>query len=122
MKNSTARESGSNSALRKSVSVLLIFASLVAGNVAKAADSKSMLSNQAADVAAIHSNNAARNLSETAPEASKPASEDTLDAQLFALNCFTPYGTFPMRVLLPVGSGCYATFPWYPFGAYGTAW
>jgi hypothetical protein len=115
MKNST--QSGIGTSVRRSVSILMIFAALALANVAKAADSKNTLSNSGTSMGSTNST-----ISEPASNGSQPdagasrveGNRHNFTAQT-ALYCFTDYGTFYMRDWVPVGSLCQVQLPYYPF-------
>lgn len=82
MKNSTIGSTRFKSSVRRSVSILLIFAALAVANVANAAD---LRNTPASDRTNVGLNN--------------------LPHQ-WVMFCYTPYGAYVMAYPLPVGSSC----------------
>jgi len=121
MKNSN--QSGIGSSIRRSVSILLMFAVLAVTNGAKAADHKNKKAEDGTNVSLAHQSD--RN---STFDASQPRSGDasldgnpTLIAEPWALYCVTNFGTFPLVNLVPSGSVCYAEFNYWPYSALGIA-
>jgi hypothetical protein len=115
MKNSESNQGGIKLFVRRSAPILLIFATMVVANVAKAADHSNIPSDRGTSVESTHSVSAALNASESGLKTPNLDDQDTLVAQLPALFCYTSYGAFPMGVWMPVGYSCSVTLPFYPF-------
>jgi hypothetical protein len=115
MKNST--QSGIGMSVRRSVSILMIFAALALVNVAKAAAIKNTLSNNGTSIGGTNST-----ISEPASNGSQPDVEaPRLEANLhlFAeqarLYCYTDFGVTPMVTWALPGDSCYTQLRFYPF-------
>jgi hypothetical protein len=116
-------QSGIGFSIRRSVSILLMFATLAVTNGAKAADFMSNPTDEGTNISFSHPSD--RN---STFDASQPRSGDasldgnpTLIAEPWALYCVTDFGTFPLVNLVPSGSLCYAEFNYFPYAAYGIA-
>jgi hypothetical protein len=121
MKNSN--RSGIGSSIRRSVSILLMFATLAVTIGAKASDLKNKQADNGTNVSLAHQSD--RNSTFDASQSpSGDASQDStprLIATNVAFFCVTNYGTFPLNFPLLWGSPCYAQFNYWPYNAYGIA-
>jgi hypothetical protein len=115
MKNST--ESGIAKSLRRSVSILMVFAALTMTQVAKASDLKSTQANEKTNLTfpvADHS--------DVAPLASQPdaqAPRQEMKVNLFSeqrpLYCYTDFGVTPMLTFAVPGDSCFARLNYFPY-------
>jgi hypothetical protein len=122
MKNSNQSLIGSS--IRRSVSILLMFATLAVTNVAMAADFKNRPSDNGTSIGVTKLSNWSSAFDNSQPR-SRAASLDgnpRLIAEQWALYCYTDFGAFPMVDAVPPGSPCTVPLRFFPFIAYGTAW
>jgi hypothetical protein len=102
-------ESGIGKSIRRSVSILLIFAALAVTHVAKAADLNSTQSNETPNLTfpiPDHSA-AASNASQPNAESSRLQTSLHLSAEQRGLFCYTDFGVYPMRTWARPGDSCY---------------
>jgi len=122
MKNSN--RSGIWSSIRRSVSILLMFASLAVTNAAKAADLKNSPADGGTNINLTELSHRGRTFDVSQPlsGAASLNGNSRLVAMQVALYCYTNFGTFPMVVAVPPGSLCRVPLAFYPYVAFGTAW
>ena len=91
-----SNRTGVGSSIRRSVSILLIFATLALTNVSKAADFKNGPAEQGTMIALtnLSDRGGAHNLSQV----------------LWGTVCYTPFGSAPMLYPMPVGSSCHVGY------------
>ena len=117
MKNSALGQAGIKSSVRRSVSILLVFAAFAVSNNAKAADSKNLPFDGRTNVQLLNASDrdsTALAVSERGPEAGR-LDPDPSFQQMPAPWCYTNYGRFPMLVALPPGYVCSVNLPYWPF-------
>jgi hypothetical protein len=113
MKNSGVGQIGIKSSVRRSVSILLIFAAFAVSNSAKAADfNNNVLPGEGTNIFLADA-------SYPDPDTQDRDTEVPLLAQQGAPWCYTDAGAFPMRVALPAGVPCHVNVPYYPYVFYG---
>lgn len=118
MKNSN--RSGIGSYIRRSVSILLIFATLAITNVAKAGGLKNSPANEGASVSSTHLSDRGSTFSASRLDSADASPEDTprLIAWYWAYSCVTVVGTFPLDAPVVSGSLCYVP----SYNVFGRAW
>jgi hypothetical protein len=112
MKNSGVGQIGIKSAVRRSVSILLIFAAFAVSNSAKAADFNNNVRPGEGNVFLADASYPDAGIQDR-------DTEPPLLAQQGAPWCYTDAGAFPMRVALPAGVPCHVNVPYYPYVFYG---
>lgn len=115
MNNST--ESGIAKSFRRSASILMMFAALAMTNVAKAADSKSMLSNETTNLTFPIPDHSDATSQSSQPDADAPRLEANLNlfSEQRPLFCYTDFGVTRMGTFALPGDSCFARLNFYPY-------
>ena len=122
MKNSN--QSGIGSTIRRSVAVLLMFATLAMTSGLKAADLKNKGTDDGTQISLAHQSDQNSTLGASqAPSVDTSADDSsTLVAEHLAFYCVTIYGTFPLISPVLSGSSCYVQSYYWPYNyVYGVA-
>jgi hypothetical protein len=119
----TSMQSGIAVIIRRSVSILMIFATFALTNVAKAADFKGEPSHTEQNIILTNSTTLvpASNGPQTDAAPTHPEANHLNLTERVALFCVTNYGTFFIEDWQPAGTVCSVGLAYYPFVAYGVA-
>jgi hypothetical protein len=110
-------QSGIKSSVRRSISIILVFAALAGGSLAKAADVKNLPSDGGPNVQLVNGsdqNGAPFKVLDGHLKTNRTHG-DLLLAQLPALFCYTDFGRYPMAVALPPGVPCHVNVLFPPY-------
>jgi hypothetical protein len=119
----TLMQSGIAVTIRRSVSILMIFATFALTNVAKATDFKSEPTHDGQNITLTNSTNLvpASNGPQTDAAPTHLEANHLNLSEPIALFCVTNYGTFFIEDWQPAGTVCSVGLAYFPFVAYGVA-
>jgi hypothetical protein len=117
MKSSEFGQTGRKLSVGRSITILLICATLAIGSFAKTAEAKNLPNISATDVQLVTGTDQHGGGSELNSDG-KPG-DDNLVAQLPARFCYTDFGAYPMVVALPADVPCHVNVPFPPYVLWG---
>jgi hypothetical protein len=110
-------QSGISTLVRRSASILTIFAALALTNVTNAADIKSTQSNETTNLTFPIPNHSDATSTNSQPNADAPRLEANLNlfSEQRPLFCYTDFGVTRMATFALPGDSCYARLNYYPY-------